>query len=83
MLAEITGVMQIVTCVLIIGATGIWLAVLKTCKSHMNQKFWDCMEHEKRIIRLENEMDKLTRLAMANHEIEQMRERIESLKKEQ
>lgn len=83
MLAEITGLMQIVTCVLIIGATGIWLAVLKTCKSHMNQKFWDCMEHEKRIIHLEHEVERLTKLAVINHHLEEVRERIEHYKKEQ
>ncbi len=80
MLAEITGVMQITTCVLIIGATGVWLYVLKVCNDSMNQKFWDCMEHEKRIISLEYEVAKLTRLASINHQLEEVRERIEKHK---
>lgn len=82
MLGEFTGILQIFTCVMICGSTAIWFK----CLNQSNKMMWEtCRELQKaelKIWMLESKVEKLTRLAWVNNEIEMVRDSINTATKE-
>ena len=83
MLAEWTGVLQIGTCLMICVATAIWLRCLNLSNKMMWETRRELQKAELKIWSLEAKVEKLTRLAWVNNEIEMVRDSINTTKEQQ
>lgn len=82
MLGEITGVFQIGTCLCMCVATAIWLKVLSHTNKLISEMRREQLNNESKIYFLEQRVEKLTRIAWVNHELEMIQQSINKTKGE-